>query len=83
MAKRLSAGQKMPAGSPEHFLDRLLRSPPLLSIQVFLYLSVLFLWFKNNFYPLRDMSFPLLIPLIPLGLILTAQIGFFLGRRIL
>jgi hypothetical protein len=42
---------------------------------------VLFLWFKDNFYPLRDLSFPLFVPMIPLCLILANQIFLFLRRR--
>lgn len=74
--------QKTPSRSPKRSLDSLLRSRPLFLIQVFLYFSVLFLWFKDNFYQFRDLSFPLFVPLIPLCLILAAQIFLFLRRRL-
>jgi len=43
---------------------------------------VFFLWFKDNFYQFRDLSFPLFVPLIPLCLILATQIILFLRRRL-
>lgn len=74
--------QKTPSRSPKRSLDSLLRSRPLFLIQAFLYFFVLLLWFKDNFYQFRDLSFPLFVPLIPLCLILATQIVLFLRRRL-
>jgi hypothetical protein len=52
--------------------DRILKI--LKGLSVFLYLGVIFLWFRGNFAPLRDADVSSLIPLVPLIGILAARI---------